>query len=143
MVNDMIDDDFLYIDSFLPDCTSINNIDFNDDSIVVENSDGNNKVYSYSDKLNVRIFKKIEIDNLQELIYFSKIKKVYVIENGDFEKEAIFNIFPEKPLCERINDNDFDIEIENIEKFCNSCWGFLVGKEKEITFSKLKTILSL
>jgi len=129
-----------YIDSELPDNTTINNIDFFDNHIIVENSEGEEVKYEYTDKLYVRIFAKLELETMRDFINLSHHKKVYVITSFDCEADATFNTFPEEPFYKEIQDDKVDID--DFENLCNTCWGLLEGKEKEITFKQLQKIIN-
>ena len=130
-----------YIDSLLNNGKSIVNVEFLKEKVIVENSEAETEEYKYTDTLEVRVFKKIRVETLNDLLFCAKNKKVYVIHEIDSEKDAIFNSFPENSFQEMLKKEEIEIEVEEIEKFCNGCWGFLVGKEKEITFSKLRKII--
>ena len=128
-----------YIDAILSDGTSINNIDFFKDYVGVENSEGDILNFTYDEILDIRFFYRIEIESINDFLTYSKNKKVYVITSFDCEPDAIFNNFSDYSFSEYLKEND--IETDRFEDVCNSAWGLLKGKEKEVTFKQLKKII--
>ena len=119
MLND--DDYFKYIDTILDNDNSINNIDFLDKDVIVEDSEGNIVTYKYSDKLSVRVFQKVKIETLNEIVSAAKNKKIYSGERFSFEADATFNLFSDEPFCDELKNEDLPIFDNSI--FIKYNWG--------------------
>ena len=128
----------IYIHSVLEDGTAISHIEFLMDNVIVENNKGEELNFNYSDKLQVRIFKKIEIVSLNDFIIFSKNPNVYITTNEDCNLDSAFNTFSDESFVELLKEEDF--HIDELEGIINSCWGILKSTEKQITFSELSYI---
>lgn len=126
----------IYIDSVLEDGTSINNIEFLEESVSVEDSDGNMKTFAYSEKVTVRVFERVYVESLLDILNVFSKKNIYMSRGADCEPSAIFNTFPDIPFKESLKEED--IPLDEIEDVLGVAFGQLKGSEKDITFKQVK-----
>lgn len=85
------------------------------------------------DNVMVRVFEKLELDSINDLISFGTKSNIFL--SIDCEEHAIFNIFPEEDFKTELKLDDIDLsDIYPHEDFVFSK---AKGKEKEITAKAL------
>lgn len=124
----------IYIEAELPDGTTINNIDVDGENVIIENSEGESLNFSINDIISVRLFHRVEIENVAELFLLYRNKKAY-INAFDSEPSATFNAFPDATFKEIIDDES--ITIDDLSNIRNYAIGIIKGKEKDITFKEI------
>ena len=124
----------IYIEAELPDGTTINNIDVDGENVIIENSEGESLNFSINDIISVRLFHRVDIENVAELFLLYRNKKAY-INVFDSEPSATFNAFPDATFKESIDDES--ITIDDLSNIRNYAIGIIKGKEKDITFKEI------
>lgn len=111
----------------------IYNADFLEDHVVIETDESNFLQLGYDEKITVQFFTPLEFDTILDFANALKNKKVFMIE-GDKELDATFKIFPEYS----VSSESENFHVDDFGKYIKSCFGLLIGKEKEITLAQLK-----
>tara|TARA_Y100001960_G_C14770745_1_gene879836 strand:- start:1995 stop:2432 length:438 start_codon:yes stop_codon:yes gene_type:complete len=127
----------IYIESTLEDGTYINNIEFKENKVVIETSEGEELEFLLDEKIEVRVFDVVEIKTVEDFINAAKDNRVYC--NQDLEKEALMQVFPDVNLKSLIADDS--LELEELANISNYAFGKLKGNTKDITFAEMKKII--
>ncbi|MBM25817.1 MAG: hypothetical protein CL760_09070 [Chloroflexi bacterium] len=127
----------IYIESTLEDGTYINNIEFKENKVVIETSEGEELEFLLDEEIEVRVFDVVEIKTVEDFINAAKDNRVYC--NQDLEKEALMQVFPDINLKGLIVDDS--LELEELANISNYAFGKLKGKRKDITFAEMKKII--
>lgn len=134
----------IYIDAELENGNTVHNIVHNieqldNDIITVEDENGDVIHVADTDTITVRMFKRVELENVSDLFSLYKNKKAYINVYSS-EPEATFNVFPYETFKEIVDEDILDLD--DLSHIRNYAIGILIGKEKTIKFKELMKLVN-